>query len=79
MCDQEKAKYYLVGTRLRMAFQMNNWTFLGYCSSQIQFYGGFLLGTFFVWYRYFKAELTEQIPLLWGHTKESEILVNCAT
>ena len=36
------------------------------------------MGTFFVWKRYFEADLIKKIPLLKGHTKESGILVTCA-
>ena len=36
------------------------------------------MGTFFVWKRYFEADLIKQIPLLEGHTKELGILVTCA-
>ena len=60
----EKARYCLVGTQLRIAFQMKIWIFLGQWSFQIQFHNCLFVGTLACWYKYFEADLTEQMPLL---------------
>ena len=64
---------------MSMAFQRNSWIFLGHCNFHIQFHNYLSRGTCFCWYKNFDAELTEQIPLLWGHTKEFGSLVIRAT
>ena len=66
---------YLVGSRLRIAFQKKSWIFFG----QIQFHTSLFKGTCCWWKRNLEADLTEKVPLLWGHIKVSEILAKCAT
>jgi len=46
---------------------------------QIQFHTGLFQGTCCCWKRNLEANLTEQVPLLWGHRKVSAILENRAT
>lgn len=78
MCWWEKVKYCLVGSRLCIAFQRNSWIFLGHCNFQIQYHNCLFKGNSFWWYKNFDAELTEQVPLLWGHMKVFESLAICA-
>ena len=75
----EKARYWWVGNRLRMDFQMKIMIFLGQWISQIQLQRDFANGILDCWYKNFEVELTEQTPLFWGQTKESDNMVNWIT
>ena len=79
ICVRPKVRNYLVGSRLRIAFQKKIWIFFGHCNAQIQFQTGLFQGTCFCWKRNLEADLTEQVPLLWGHRKVSTSLAKCAT
>ena len=78
-CWRVKFKYCLVGNQFRIAFQRKIWIFLGHCNFQIQFHNCLFIGTCFWWYRKVDAELTKQVPLLWGQRKVLEILAIWAT